>query len=37
MPDTRIKIAVLRRGITIAEVVRDRLTRELPDSAGGTA
>jgi hypothetical protein len=33
----RIKIVAFRRGITVAEMLRDLLTREFPDNPGGTA
>ncbi len=33
----RIKVAAFRRGITVAEMLRDLLTREFPDDRGGTA
>jgi hypothetical protein len=33
----RIKIAAFGRGITVAEMLRDLLTREFPDNPGGTA
>lgn len=31
----RIKIAAFQRGITVAEMLRDLLAREFPDSDGG--
>jgi hypothetical protein len=33
----RIKIAAFNRGITVAEMLRDLLTREFPANPGGTA
>ena len=33
----RIKVAAFQRGITVAEMLRDLLSREFPDDAGGTA
>ena len=33
----RIKVKAFQRGITVAEMLRDLLTREFPDSPGGTA
>ena len=33
----RIKVAAFRRGITVAEMVRDLLAHEFPDDPGGTA
>jgi hypothetical protein len=32
----RIKVAAFQRGITVAEMLRDLLSREFPDDAGGT-
>jgi hypothetical protein len=31
----RIKVAAFRRGITVADMLRDLLDREFPDSGGG--
>ena len=31
----RIKVAAFQRGITVAEMLRDLLTREYPDDSGG--
>jgi hypothetical protein len=31
----RIKVAAFRRGITVADMLRDLLAREFPDSDGG--
>lgn len=31
----RIKVTAFRRGITVAEMLRDLLTREYPDGTGG--
>ena len=33
----RVKVAAFRRGITVAEMLRDLLTREFPENPGGTA
>ena len=33
----RIKLAAFRRGITIAEMLRDLLSREFPPNPGGAA
>jgi len=33
----RIKVAAFGRGITVAEMLRDLLTREFPDNPGDTA
>jgi hypothetical protein len=33
----RIKVAAFQRGITVAKMLRDHLSREFPDDAGGTA
>jgi len=33
----RIKVKAFQRGITVAEMLRDLLTREFPDNPGGTA
>jgi hypothetical protein len=33
----RIKVAAFHRGITIADMLRDLLSREFPDNAGDTA
>jgi hypothetical protein len=33
----RIKIAAFGRGVTVAEMLRDLLTREFHDNPGGTA
>jgi hypothetical protein len=32
----RIKVAAFQRGITVAEMLRDLLSCEFPDDAGGT-
>ena len=32
----RIKVAAFRRGITVADMVRDLLTREFPDDPGAS-
>lgn len=31
----RIKVAAFRRGITVADMLRDLLAREFPDDSGG--
>jgi hypothetical protein len=33
----RIKVAAFQRAITVADMLRDLLTREFPDNAGGSA
>jgi hypothetical protein len=33
----RIKVQAFQRAITVAEMLRDLLTREFPDNPGGTA
>jgi hypothetical protein len=33
----RIKVVAFGRGITVAEMLRDLLSREFPDNAGGAA
>lgn len=33
----RIKVAAFRRGLTVADMLRDLLAREFPDAQGGAA
>jgi hypothetical protein len=33
----RIKVAAFQRGITVADMLRDLLSREFPENAGGAA
>ena len=33
----RIKVAAFQRGMTVADMLRDLLSREFPDNAGGAA
>jgi hypothetical protein len=33
----RIKVAAFQRGITVADMLRDLLSRQFPDNAGGAA
>ncbi|WP_400766937.1 hypothetical protein [Methylosinus sporium] len=33
----RIKVAAFRRGVTVADMLRDLLAREFPDDAGETS
>jgi len=33
----RIKVAAFQRGVTVADMLRDLLSREFPENAGGAA
>ena len=37
MPDTRVKVTLFPRGITVVDVLNDFVVRGFPDSVGGTA